>query len=45
VLKSEARFLGNQIVELARLTGELFCIDAVVAAATTDVVLDLYQTS
>jgi len=37
-------FLRNPIVKLARQISALFCNDAMVATATLQVVLDLYQT-
>jgi len=43
VLKSDECFLRNQIAKVAWYTDVLFCNDAMVAIATTQVVLDLYR--
>jgi len=44
MLKKDACFLRNPIAELVWQTGSLFCNDAMIAIATTQVVLDLHQT-
>jgi len=44
MLKSDTCFMRKSTVELARYTGVLFCNDVTVSIATTQVVLDLYQT-
>jgi len=44
MLKGDVCFLRNPIAKLAWETGALFCNDAMVDIATTQVVLDLYRT-
>jgi len=44
MLKCDARFLRNPIAKHFWQTSTLFCNDAVVAVAITQVVLDVYQT-